>query len=292
METSRAPIEFLQRIGAWQQMAQRLAHEIKNPLTPIQLAVQECHKKYVGDDARFRALLDTTLEIVEEEVGTLRRLVGDFSSFARLPHAELREASLHDFLRECSEQLVHLELEGESGEGALHAPDAPDELGAQEVDVTWELPSEALSVDIDRQMLRRVLVNLVRNGRQAIRDAKKVKGGAKPARGHVVVSARPDGDGAAIIVEDDGPGIPVDRRDRIFDPYFTTKSDGTGLGLSIVKKIVVEHGGTVTVGQSEKLGGASFIVRLPGRKTLAITAAREARGRATLSEGSPPASAR
>ena len=90
MQQSRARIEYLQRIGAWQEMAQRLAHEIKNPLTPIQLAVQECHRKYAGDDPRFRALLDTTLEIVEEEVGTLRRLVGNFSSFARLPHAELK----------------------------------------------------------------------------------------------------------------------------------------------------------------------------------------------------------
>ncbi len=89
MQQSRARIEYLQRIGAWQEMAQRLAHEIKNPLTPIQLAVQECHRKYAGEDKRFRALLDTTLEIVEEEVGTLRRLVGNFSSFARLPHAEL-----------------------------------------------------------------------------------------------------------------------------------------------------------------------------------------------------------
>ncbi|MDF2694897.1 MAG: Nitrogen regulation protein NtrY, partial [Labilithrix sp.] len=97
---SRSRIEFLQRIGAWQDMAQRLAHEIKNPLTPIQLAVQECHRKYGGEDTRYRALLDTTLEIVEEEVGTLRRLVGNFSSFARLPQAELAEADLGGFLRD------------------------------------------------------------------------------------------------------------------------------------------------------------------------------------------------
>jgi signal transduction histidine kinase len=135
-------------------------------------------------------------------------------------------------------------------------------------------------------------VNLVRNGVQALRDARKGDPGAKLARGHVVVSARPDGDGAAIIVEDDGPGIPADQRDRVFDPYFTTKTDGTGLGLAIVKKIVVEHGGTVSVGSSDKLGGASFVVRLPGRKTLALAAAREARGRASLAENAPPASAR
>ena len=81
MSGSRARIEYLQRISAWQEMAQRLAHEIKNPLTPIQLAVQECHRKYDGNDPKYRALLDTTLEVVEEEVGVLRRLVGDFSNF-------------------------------------------------------------------------------------------------------------------------------------------------------------------------------------------------------------------
>src|SRR5205823_5340845 len=98
IERSRARIEYLQRIGAWQDMARRLAHEIKNPLTPIQLAVEEVHSKYaaldrgkatVEDDARMRKLLDTTLEIVTEEVGTLRRLVSEFSDFARLPRARL-----------------------------------------------------------------------------------------------------------------------------------------------------------------------------------------------------------
>ncbi len=288
VETSRARIEFLQRIGAWQQMAQRLAHEIKNPLTPIQLAVQECHRKYAGGDARFRALLDTTLEIVEEEVGTLRRLVGDFSNFARLPQAELRQANLFDFLRECSEQLVHLELQGEGAtEGLLPTEELGPPEAAPEVDITWELPKEPLPVAIDKQMLRRVLVNLVRNAVQAIRDARHAKGdGPERARGRVIVSARVDGEGAAIVVEDDGPGIPVDRRDRVFDPYFTTKTDGTGLGLAIVKKIVVEHGGTVGVESSTRLGGALFIVRLPGHKTLALAAAREARDRAGLASSS------
>ena len=100
VEVNRARVEFLQRMGTWQEMARRLAHEIKNPLTPILLAVEECHRKYAGADPSFRKLLDTTLEIVEEEVGTLRRLVGEFSSFARLPRAELSEGDLGEFLRD------------------------------------------------------------------------------------------------------------------------------------------------------------------------------------------------
>ena len=287
MAQSRARIEFLQRIGAWQEMAQRLAHEIKNPLTPIQLAVQECHRKYSGDDARFRTLLDTTLEIVEEEVGTLRRLVGDFSNFARLPHAELRDAELREFLRESADQLAALE------------DAAGDESIAQQhnVDVRLDVPRDALPAAIDRQMLRRVLVNLVRNAVQAIRDAREPKSGesARPADqvlGHVVVSAQREGDGAVIAVEDDGPGVPPESRERVFDPYFTTKKDGTGLGLAIVKKIVVEHGGRIDVTKSETLGGASFRVHLPGPRSVAIAAAREARDRAIESgvklDGAPP----
>jgi two-component system nitrogen regulation sensor histidine kinase NtrY len=272
MQTSRARIEFLQRIGAWQEMAQRLAHEIKNPLTPIQLAVQECHRKYAGDDRKYRHLLDTTLEIVEEEVGTLRRLVGNFSSFARLPQAELEEADLRDFLRECSEQLGHLEDAG----GNADASGESEAFGLQNVSVEWEIPTAPLPAAIDRQMLRRVFVNLVRNAVQAIRDARGGTGApADQIIGHVVVAACVDGAGAAITVDDDGPGVADDLRARVFDPYFTTKSDGTGLGLAIVKKVVVEHGGTIECEKSPRLGGARFVVRLPGPHSAAISAARE-----------------
>lgn len=298
MAQSRARIEFLQRIGAWQDMAQRLAHEIKNPLTPIQLAVQECHRKYVGEDARYRALLDTTLEIVEEEVGTLRRLVGNFSSFARLPHAELTEANLGSFLRDCENQLGHLE-DPSLGEGSSDAEPIP----SQNVEILWEFPEDPIKVAIDRQMLRRVIVNLVRNAVQAIRDH-HARGGAENRAGldsglatgsssharvlpsgevigRVVVSAHREGDGARIEVEDDGPGIAASMRGRIFDPYFTTKADGTGLGLAIVKKVVVEHGGEIEAGRSARLGGARFVVHLPGMKILSIAAAaQEARERA------------
>jgi two-component system nitrogen regulation sensor histidine kinase NtrY len=264
MQQSRARIEYLQRIGAWQEMAQRLAHEIKNPLTPIQLAVQECHRKYSGQDSRFRTLLDTTLEIVEEEVGTLRRLVGNFSSFARLPHAELREASLRDFLRECSEQLGHLGVELAEG-------GADEVIVAHDVDIEWQLPEEPLPAAIDRQMLRRVLVNLVRNAVEAIRASRPDPGDGS-RRGHVIVHARRTNDAVAIVVEDDGPGVPLPARERVFDPYFTTKSDGTGLGLAIVKKIVVEHNGAITAETSGRLGGASFVVALPPPHSLAIAA--------------------
>jgi len=294
MAQSRARIEFLQRIGAWQDMAQKLAHEIKNPLTPIQLAVQECHEKYGGEDVDYRHLLDTTLEIVEEEVGTLRRLVGNFSSFARLPTAELALANLSDFLHDCENQLGHLE-DPSLGEGSA---DAEPLASSANVEIRWEVPPEPIVVAIDRQMLRRVIVNLVRNAVQAIRDARARAPTATATHvagqtlGHVLVRATNENDGARIEVDDDGPGISESTRGRIFDPYFTTKADGTGLGLAIVKKIVVEHGGEIEATKSQRLGGACFVLHLPGTRILAVAAAaREARERAKkqgVETGSPP----
>ncbi len=266
---SRARLEYLQRMASWQEMAQRLAHEIKNPLTPIQLAVEQCHQKYGGEDPKFRQLLDTTLEIVEEEVGTLRRLVSNFSNFARLPTADLKLASLRDFLRDCRDQLGHLE---DPSLGADSADAEP--IATQNVEIDWRLPKDALPAAIDRQMLRRVVVNLVRNSVQAIRDERASKG-AGEALGHVRVSAEKTPAGVDVVVEDDGPGIDEDQRARVFDPYFTTKTDGTGLGLAIVKKIVVEHGGEIEVGPSEALGGARFVLHLPGPEALEAAAARK-----------------
>jgi signal transduction histidine kinase len=266
MQQSRARIEYLQRLGAWQDMARRLAHEIKNPLTPIQLAVQECHRKYSGDDPRFRSLLDTTLEIVEEEVGTLRRLVGNFSNFARLPPVELEEANLRDFMRDCSEQLGHLGSEGPE-EGLDEAFVGSEGEAAQ---VIWEIPDAPMPVALDRQLMRRVMVNLVRNAVQAVRDAASVGQGR---RGRVIARAELAPDAVVIAVEDDGLGVAEELRERVFEPYFTTKEEGTGLGLAIVKKIVVEHNGDIEVRRSTRLGGAEFVITLPLPHSLASNAA-------------------
>src|SRR5689334_1882430 len=161
VEVNRARVEFLQRMGTWQEMARRLAHEIKNPLTPILLAVEECHRKYAGADPSFRKLLDTTLEIVEEEVGTLRRLVGEFSSFARLPRAELAQGDLGEFLRDQASH-AHLVQEESDPKGSETPP-----FGSSKVPVTWKIPDAPMPANIDRQMLRQVLSNVLRNATQA-----------------------------------------------------------------------------------------------------------------------------
>ncbi|MEB2310930.1 MAG: ATP-binding protein [Sorangiineae bacterium] len=258
---SRARIEYLQRIGAWQEMARRLAHEIKNPLTPIQLAVQEVHRRYSDGDAGYTKLLDTTLEIVEDEVATLRRLVSEFSDFARMPQAELVEQDLVTFLAEQRERMKVLDEEGteRDGDSSAHLPGEGFAV---------ELPSGPALACIDKQLLRRALINLIRNAAQAIGEAGR-------AGGRIVVRLHRRGDYWVIDIDDDGPGIAEELRDAIFDPYVTTKTDGTGLGLAIVKKIVVEHGGSIRA-EASPLGGARIRVELPVAGTAAGTAARDA----------------
>ena len=268
VEESRARIEFLRRMGAWQEMARRLAHEIKNPLTPIQLAVQECHRRYAGDDAKYAALLETTREIVEEEVATLRRLVGEFASFARLPRAELEHLDLAEFLRE---QRSRLSLP--PGEDDHDAPDVSRLLSG--VGVEWQTSDQPMLAALDPQMMHRVLANVIGNAAQAIR-------GVRAEGGRIVVAARPDASGGFTIdVDDDGPGVPPELRGSIFDPYFTTKEEGTGLGLAIVKKIVVEHGGTIEA-LASALGGARFRIRLPRLGSPASEAAMASTGRPSV----------
>ncbi|HMI88230.1 MAG TPA: ATP-binding protein [Polyangiaceae bacterium] len=268
MEVNRARVEFLQRMSTWQEMARRLAHEIKNPLTPILLAVEECHRKYEGTDPSFRKLIDTTLEVVEEEVGTLRRLVGEFSSFARLPRAELALGDLGEFL---SDQESHAILVRDELQNAAEAH--PTERGRppseppRKVHISFAVPREPMPVHLDRQMLRQVVSNILRNAFQAVLSHRR--------EGRVEVSVVIEDNAFVINVDDDGPGVAESMRDAIFDPYVTTKSDGTGLGLAIGKKIVVEHGGTIDAGPSP-LGGARLRIRIPRITTPAGRAVREA----------------
>ncbi|MFW6067793.1 MAG: ATP-binding protein [Myxococcota bacterium] len=239
LRESRERIDYLQRIGAWQEFARRLAHEIKNPLTPIQLASQELRQSYHGDDPRYQQKLQEASAIVEEEVATLRRLVGEFSAFAKLPQAHLSQADLRDFLHDVERSV----------------PGVLEDLGVQgdAVEVRCHAGSQPLPVAIDAMMLKRCTDNLVRNAVQAV---------ASQGRGRVVLEARREGREAVLEVRDSGPGIPAEDLLRIFDPYFTTKPDGTGLGLAIVKKVALEHRGRVEAGEAPE-GGACFRIRLP-----------------------------
>ncbi len=227
---SRTRIEHLTRVSAFQGIARRLAHEIKNPLTPILLAVQQIHRSYKGDDARYRRTLDTAHEVVVDEVATLERLVTNFSRFAKLPTAERVDEDLAALARDLV--AAHPEIEG------LRA----------------ETPDDPVVAPVDKGLLRQALTNLVKNAGEALRDVDR------PPR--VTLRVESVDDVARLIVEDNGPGIPRDERERVFEPYVTGKDDGTGLGLAIVKKIVLDHDGTIAVADSAD-GGARFEIVLP-----------------------------
>jgi nitrogen fixation/metabolism regulation signal transduction histidine kinase len=269
VESSRARIEYLQHIGAWQEMARRLAHEIKNPLTPIQLAVQEVERRYRGDDQHFHRLLQTTREIVEDEVGTLRRLVSEFSGFARLPRAELERGDLAELVRQQAQRLRLGTSDPESTPNEAETGLPPN------VRLEVELPPGEAAAYLDRQMFGRVLSNLVRNAVDAVTQRGAEGPNAAEGGGKIALRLARSGDYWLLDVEDDGPGIEPERRAAVFDPYVTSKPDGTGLGLAIVKKIVVEHGGVASV-EDSSWGGARLRVRLPVAGSPASVAALEA----------------
>jgi nitrogen fixation/metabolism regulation signal transduction histidine kinase len=230
---ARSRLEYLQKVSAWQEVARRLAHEIKNPLTPIQLSVQELVSKYRGDDPAYRRLLDTATEILREEIAGLRRLVDDFSAFAKLPKVEPAPIDLDALLME----IVRLQ---------------PDWQEAVSVEA-GSVPVRALC---DRTLFRRVVANLVENAMQAAQSV------GKTPRIRIHTELRPSRQRAAIFFDDNGPGVPHAHREHIFDPYVTHREGGTGLGLAIVRKIVIDHGGDITVLDAPG-GGARFVVELP-----------------------------
>jgi two-component system nitrogen regulation sensor histidine kinase NtrY len=231
---SRDRIVYLEKISGWQEVARRLAHEIKNPLTPMKLAFQQLEARWKAAPARdpeFGKLLADAGEIVREEIGTLQRLVDEFSGFAKLPEVKAAPADLGEFV----DDFVRT---------------SPQLAEAAEIEVVRA--SGAAPVELDRALMRRVLANLCANAVEA----------ARPARARIHLGVARTRDRVVLTVADEGPGIDRDLRERIFDPYFTTKGTGTGLGLAIVKKIVLQHGGEIQAGERPG-GGASFTVALP-----------------------------
>ncbi len=241
LAAAQGKVAYLERVSAWQEMARRIAHEIKNPLTPIQLAVQNLRDKDPKVSPRFSALLQTSAEIVEDEIEALRRMVGTFSQLAKVPDAQLAPVSLARILTEFERAYGHL-TEQESDR--LEIGEAPE--------------VQCLG---DRQLLKQCLVNLVENAVLSCRDA-----GREPVQ--VRIRAVVDEDAVEIWVEDNGPGIEPERRERVFEPYESSREEGTGLGLAIVKKIILDHRGEVRVETSE-LGGAAIVIRLPIEGALA-----------------------
>jgi signal transduction histidine kinase len=242
LKTSKDRLVIAERIAAWQEIARRLAHEIKNPLTPIQMAMDTLRKSWRKQHPQFDEIVEESTTTVLQEADRLKHIVAEFSDFARMPKPELTRVDLNEVVR---------------GSLALYQSAVP---------VKVELDDRAPQLDADRGQLNQMLLNLVENARDAIgpRD-----------NGRIVVATHLAGDRAQLVVEDNGPGVPTDLKDKVFAPYFTTKhaKGGTGLGLAIVHRIVSDHGGRITIGEVPG-GGARFTIELPLRDGTALLASR------------------
>ncbi|MEG4643935.1 ATP-binding protein [Paracoccus sp. P2] len=240
-----------QRMAAWGDVARRVAHEIKNPLTPIQLSAERLKRKFGPIAGEEREALEQYTEVIIRQTNDLRRIVDEFSRFARMPEPDRKETDIAKLLRDAEL------MQRDALQGALIS----------------DIPDEPVIVDADAGMMRQVFTNLLKNAGEALDELR-----ANPPEGwvpQVRVSLRSAPDAVTIRIADNGPGLPQDRT-RLFEPYVTMKPGGTGLGLPIVKKIVEEHGGSLMLTDTPEGRGAMAEIRLPReRQPVRLSARRQ-----------------
>ncbi len=237
-----------QRKAAWADVARRIAHEIKNPLTPIQLSAERLKRRYLkqihDDPETFIACTET----IVRQVGDIGRMVDEFSSFARMPQPVMKPADLAQVVREA------LVLQRDAH---------------PEIDYAITLPPVAPVVSCDRRLLNQALTNLLQNAADSIAMRAQATGVVPEGTiGHIGIRLEPRDDGVALAIEDDGLGLPAgEDRERLAEPYVTHKPKGTGLGLAIVKKIMEDHGGRLVLEDRGAESGARAVLVLPWRSS-------------------------
>lgn len=247
-----------QRMAAWGDVARRIAHEIKNPLTPIQLSAERLKRKFaplVGDESDN---LVQYSDVIIRQTNDLRRIVDEFSKFARMPEPETRKVDLTKLISDA----VHL--------FKTASPDIKIDFNNQVGDVMGQL---------DETMINQAITNLIKNASEAIETHVK-NGVAKSYKPQIKVHLNPDEAGVEILIQDNGVGLPGEQRSRLFEPYVTNRENGTGLGLSIVKKIIEEHGGTLELLDAPAFSKTKHCGAM-ARITLPITATKDGTKTAT-----------
>ena len=227
-----------QRKAAWSDVARRIAHEIKNPLTPIQLSAERLKRKYQGEISSDPETFITCTDTIIRHVGDIGRMVDEFSSFARIPAPVMRVENLTEICR----QMVFLQRNGHP-----------------ELTFDTELPESPIFMRCDGRQISQALTNLLQNAIEAIFGREE----DDPPDGHIIVRLNRSDDRTAIEVEDNGKGLPQEGRSRLTDPYVTMRETGTGLGLAIVKNIMDDHGGELALEDSAS-GGAVVRLELVG----------------------------
>ena len=226
------PLIRTQKVAAWREVARRLAHEIKNPLTPIQLSAERMRRHFAGGPSGAKALVEECTSTIVGEVESLKGLVDEFSQFARMPSP-----------RTVPTELDRLILETLALYNGIFS----------DVSIERRFATDVPLVRLDPEQIRRVIINLVDNAVEAMER-----------RGHIVVETQRDAANniVRVVVADDGPGIPAAEREKLFLPYYSTKRRGSGLGLAIVRRIIAEHGGSIDVGDNTPKG-TRFTIELP-----------------------------
>jgi two-component system nitrogen regulation sensor histidine kinase NtrY len=227
-----------QRNAAWKDVARRIAHEIKNPLTPIQLSAERLRRKYRKELTGDLETFDRCTETIIRQVGDIGRMVDEFSTFARMPAPRFSDHDASELLR-----------------AAVFAQRVAD----PETEIEIAEPAGEVHVICDGRMIGQALTNLLKNAGEAI----SARGASAPGPGRITARVVVDALGVAFEIEDNGVGLPAKDRDRLTEPYVTTREKGTGLGLAIVDRIMEEHGGELTLGDAASPPGARISLRLP-----------------------------
>lgn len=230
LRRSRDELVRYERELAWKEMAKQVAHEIKNPLTPIRLSIQHLRKTFHDSAPDFGAILDTVTKTIVEQIDTLSRIATEFSHFARMPQRTLSRLRVEEVVDEAAG------------------------LFSQESRLRFDVRRDAGSPEVvaDREELRRAFINVIRNGIQAM-----------DGRGKIAIRTSPRENGVVVTITDFGKGVPEEIRPKLFEPNFSTKTDGMGLGLAIVKKTFDDLGGTVDL-TSAPGAGTTVTLWLPG----------------------------
>jgi two-component system nitrogen regulation sensor histidine kinase NtrY len=229
-----------QRTSAWADVARRIAHEIKNPLTPIQLSAERLKRKYGKVITQDRDVFDQCTDTIVRQVDDIKRMVDEFSSFARMPKAMLEK----DDLSQCIRQVLFLMR-----------------VGNPQIDFEEDLPDEPVIARFDRRLLSQAITNIVKNATEGI-AAEKQEGVTDKGRILVALRITPENT-AEIDVIDNGKGLPQENRQRLLEPYMTTRAEGTGLGLPIVAKILEDHGGGLELLDAPSGRGACIRLFIP-----------------------------
>ena len=226
------PLIRAQKVAAWREVARRLAHEIKNPLTPIQLCAERLRRHFSSAPPQTRELVDECTATIVGEVESLKGLVDEFSQFARMPAPRAQPTDLRGLLTDVLALYQGI---------------------FQTVDIQLRCPDGLPRISVDSEQIRRVLINLIDNAIEAMDQQGSIEIGAEHAVAEHLVR---------ITVADNGPGIPLAEREKLFLPYYSTKRRGSGLGLAIVRRIVAEHGGSIEVTDNAP-HGTRFVIELP-----------------------------